>query len=152
MPVRAHVQLVFVDAEGGFGLGELDVGLPQLLVAPVLDVGAQHVGAFRDGGPIVEGVIDLDMQAKAGRTVGRLQGDLEASSRALVAPQDAADLAVDLGGLEPFGRILDARAELGQRRFDAAAELVVHGLPFAAPRSLARRPASAAGLPRPCSE
>jgi len=28
MPDRSHVQLILVDAEGGFGLGELDVCLP----------------------------------------------------------------------------------------------------------------------------
>ncbi len=35
------------------GLRELDVGLPQLLIAPVGDVGAQQIGAFRRG-PVVE--------------------------------------------------------------------------------------------------
>src|SRR6187402_3415730 len=91
MPDRAHVQLILVDAEGGLGLGELDVGPPQLLVAPVLDVGAQHVGAFGDGGPRVEGFAALDVQAQAGRTVGGLQGDVEAGGGALVALEEAAD-------------------------------------------------------------
>lgn len=42
----------------------------------------------------------LDVQAKAGRTIGHLHGDLEARGGALVLLQDAADLAVDLGGIE----------------------------------------------------
>ena len=35
MPDRTDVQLVLLDAEGGFGLGELDVGFPELLIAPI---------------------------------------------------------------------------------------------------------------------
>jgi hypothetical protein len=87
-----------------------------------------HVGAFGDGGPVVEGSVVLDVQAKAGQTIGGLQGDLEACGRALVALQDAADLAVDLGGIQPLGRAVDAGGKLGQRRLDALAELIVHGL------------------------
>ena len=55
MPDRPHVELIFLDAESGFGLGELDVGFPELPIAPIGDVGAQEITAFREGGPIVEG-------------------------------------------------------------------------------------------------
>ena len=62
----------------------------------------------------------LDVQAQAGRTVGGLQGDLEAGGGALVALQEAADLAVDLGGVEPLASSCSMRAaKLGQRRLDA---------------------------------
>lgn len=48
VPDRTEVELVLLDAEGGFGLGELDIGLPELLIAPIADVGAQEIGALRD--------------------------------------------------------------------------------------------------------
>ena len=54
VPDRADVELIFLDAKGGFGLGELDVGLPQLSIAPITDVGAQQVGALGKSGPVVE--------------------------------------------------------------------------------------------------
>ena len=73
MPDRSHAQLILLDAEGGLGLGELDVGLPELLVAPVVDVGAQQIGAFGECGPMVESGVVIDVQAKAGRTSGGLQ-------------------------------------------------------------------------------
>ena len=38
VPDRPHVELVFLDGEGGFGLRELDVGFPELLIAPAGDV------------------------------------------------------------------------------------------------------------------
>jgi len=37
--------LGFVDAEGGFRLGQLDVGLPQRLIGPIGDVSAQEMDA-----------------------------------------------------------------------------------------------------------
>jgi hypothetical protein len=40
MPDRPHLELIFVDAESGFGLGELDIGFPELLIAPIGDVWA----------------------------------------------------------------------------------------------------------------
>ena len=48
MPDRADIELILLDAKRGFGLSELDIGFPELLVAPVGDVGAQHIGAFRE--------------------------------------------------------------------------------------------------------
>ncbi len=54
VPNRAQVQLIFLDTEGCFGLGELDVGLPQLFIAPIADVRAQEIGALRECGPVVE--------------------------------------------------------------------------------------------------
>jgi hypothetical protein len=38
---RANVQFIFLDTESSLGLGELDIGLPELLIAPVGDVRAQ---------------------------------------------------------------------------------------------------------------
>ena len=54
MPDRTNVELILLDTERRFGLGELDVRLPELLIAPILDVRAQEIGAFRERGPIVE--------------------------------------------------------------------------------------------------
>ena len=47
--------------------------------------------------------------------------------------ENAADLSGHLGGIQTLGKRLDARGKPGQRRFDAAIELVVHGLLLAAP-------------------
>src|SRR5262245_30844503 len=40
VPDRAYLELILLNAKGRFGLGELDVSLPQLFVAPISDVGA----------------------------------------------------------------------------------------------------------------
>ena len=37
MPDRTDVELIFLDAESGLGLGELDIGLPELLIAPIVE-------------------------------------------------------------------------------------------------------------------
>jgi hypothetical protein len=36
MPDRPHLELIFLDAESGFGLGELDIGFPDDWLAPGL--------------------------------------------------------------------------------------------------------------------
>jgi hypothetical protein len=43
VPDRANVQLILLDTKSRFGLGELDVGLPQLLITPIGDVRAQEI-------------------------------------------------------------------------------------------------------------
>ena len=42
VPDRPQAQIGLVHAEGRLGFGELDVGSPQLFIAPVGDVGAQE--------------------------------------------------------------------------------------------------------------
>ncbi len=54
MPDRTQVQLIFLNAKRGFGLGELDLCLPQLLIAPIADVRAQEIGALRERRPVIE--------------------------------------------------------------------------------------------------
>ena len=44
MPDRTDVELVLLDPKSGFGLCELDIGFPELLIAPVGDVGTQQIG------------------------------------------------------------------------------------------------------------
>ena len=41
MPDRTEVELIFLNAERGLGLGELDIGLPELLIGPIVDVRTQ---------------------------------------------------------------------------------------------------------------
>ena len=96
VPDRPHVQLILLDAEGRFGLGELDVGLPELLIAPIADVRAQQISALRERGPVVEQALRADVQTEAGRAAVRLAARCEAGGGALVLLQDAADLPVDL--------------------------------------------------------
>ena len=40
MPDRTDAEVGFLNAEGGLGFAELNVGLPQLFVGPVVDVAA----------------------------------------------------------------------------------------------------------------
>src|SRR5258708_39559346 len=56
VPDRSDLQLVLLDAESGFGLGELDVRFPELLIAPIADIRSEEIGAFGDRGPVVEGL------------------------------------------------------------------------------------------------
>ena len=46
VPDRAEVELVLLDTKSGFGLGELDIGLPELSIAPIVDVRTQQIGAL----------------------------------------------------------------------------------------------------------
>ncbi len=46
MPDGTHAQLVLLDAEGGFGLGQLNISLPELVLAPIGDIRAQQTGAL----------------------------------------------------------------------------------------------------------
>ncbi len=52
MADRADAQVGFVNTESGLRFAELDVGLPQLLVGPVVDITAQDVSALTELGPI----------------------------------------------------------------------------------------------------
>ena len=117
----------------------VDVGLPQLLVAPIGDVGAQQIGSLGQGGPVVEGGVDFDFEAEPGRATVLRQARLEAPGGALVLLQDAADLPVDLPAIEALLGTGDAGRQAFERRFDPLAELIVHGLLFAAPISRAHR-------------
>jgi hypothetical protein len=61
MPDRTDVELIFLDAKSGFGLRELDVGFPELPIAPIIDVRSQEIGAFRERSPVVERSIEIDI-------------------------------------------------------------------------------------------
>jgi len=78
VPDRAEIELVFLDTEGSFGLRELDIGLPELSIAPIVDVRTQQIGALRERGPVVERSIVNDAKAETCRAAIRLQLDGEA--------------------------------------------------------------------------
>jgi len=99
---RANVELIFLDTESSLSLCELDVGLPELLIAPIGDVRAQQIGALRERGPIVEGGVMIGPETQACRAAVRLQRDGEAGGGTLVLLQDAADLPVHRRRIEPF--------------------------------------------------
>src|SRR5438132_4774882 len=102
VPDRTDVQLIFLDTESSLSLCELDIGLPELLIAPIGDVRAQQVGALRERGPVVECGVVSDAEAETSRAAIRLQRDCEAGGGTLVWLQDAADLPVDGRRIEPF--------------------------------------------------
>ncbi len=102
MPDRTQVQLIFLNAKSRFDLGELDVCLPQLLVAPIVDVRSQDVSALRERGPVVERDVGLDVEAEPRWATVRLEVDGEASRGALVLLEDAADLPAHRRRIERF--------------------------------------------------
>jgi len=53
VPNRSDAQVGFLNAEGGFRFGELDIGLPKFLVGPLADVAAQDIGALAQSGPLI---------------------------------------------------------------------------------------------------
>ena len=109
VPDRPHVQLILLDTKGGFGLRELDVGLPQLFVAPIGDVRAQEIGTLRERGPVIERSVAADLEAEAGRAAVRCQFHGEAGGSPLVPLQDTADLPVHQRRIEAPLRAGDAR-------------------------------------------
>jgi hypothetical protein len=46
MPDRTHAQFVLLDAKRRFGLGKLNVGLPELLLVPISDIGTQQIARY----------------------------------------------------------------------------------------------------------
>ena len=102
MPDRPQVQPILLDAERRLGLSELDVGLPQLLVAPIADVRAQEIGALRERGPIVERRVVTDAEAEARRAGVGLQHDGEAGGGALALLENASDLPIHRRRIERF--------------------------------------------------
>jgi hypothetical protein len=114
-------------------LSELDIGLPELLIAPIGDVRAQKIGALRERGPVVERGVASHGEAKACRTIVRLQRNCKAGGGPLVLLQDTADLPVHLCRIEALLRPGDAGAKAFERLFDPPAELVMHRPFFAAP-------------------
>ena len=77
MPDWTHAQLILLNAKCRFGLRELDVGFPELRIAPVGDVGTQQVGAFGYFGPLIEGCVVRDMQMKACGATALVNGGVE---------------------------------------------------------------------------
>ena len=88
----------------------------------------------------------MTLEAEACRAAVRLQRDGEAGGGALVLLQDAADLPVHRRRIEALLRTRDARGQAFERRFDPPAELVVHGLLFAAPIGRAAQDHGLVGL------
>ena len=82
-------QVALVDAEGRLGLGQLDVGLPQFLVAPVGDVAAEQVAAFAQGRPVAPRLDLLPHASVARPSAVALDLDLEQAGRAAVLAQQS---------------------------------------------------------------
>jgi len=100
VPHWAHFELILLDAKSRLGLGELNVGLPEPFILPIVDVGMQKIRALGKRGPIVERCIDVDLEAETRRGTILNQAHLEALGGTLVLLQDAADLPVHLLAIE----------------------------------------------------
>lgn len=85
VPDRTHVQLTVLDPKGGLGLSELNVGLPELFVAPIADIRAQEIGRPGELGTGVKRGVAGDAEAEScGAGIG-FQRDGEAGGGTLVA-------------------------------------------------------------------
>src|SRR3989304_9051891 len=96
VPNGAQLQVAFVDAEGGFGLGELHVGVPEFRRLPTTrrNVRSQQVAAFTQRRPVQPGLAWAPPQL--GAAVGaRLYLHLERALSAGVAAQQFADALSD---------------------------------------------------------
>ena len=129
MPDRPERQVALVNAESGFGFGELDVGSPQRLGRPVGDVGAQHVAAFAVARPVIplRRALDQSSRTPPATTVVD-EADRVASGGARVAPEQASDLAFGGAAVDRLLRPLDAPCRARQGGLDALAETRVHRL------------------------
>ena len=63
-------QIAFVDAECRFGLGQLHVGTPEFLAAPIDDVAAQQITAFAQPSPIAPIVSLAPLQMSSAACLG----------------------------------------------------------------------------------
>ena len=146
VPNRTHVQLILLDPKGGLGLSELNVGLPELFVAPIVDIRPQEVGALGELGPGIERRVVGNTEADTCGAAIRLQRNDEAGGGTLVALENAADLPVQLRRIEPFLRARDAGSQTFECRLDPLTEPVMDCPLFAAP---IRRPTEDHGLRSP---
>src|SRR6266478_10161593 len=138
VPDRSDRQLALGDAEGCFGFAELDVGSPQRLGRPVLDVGAQHVAALAVARPVVPLGPDRPVEAQAGGQGGILdQADRITSGGARIAAQQPSDLTLGGAAIDRVACSREPSVETSQSGFDALAEARVHGafLPLALGRA-----------------
>ena len=112
MPDRTDAQIGFVNAEGGLAFAELDVGFPQLLVGPVVDVAAKNVSAFTELGPIVPLRTGAPLQSESrwGGLILR-QRDCVARRGAGISLQEPADLAFQYAPVQLALTLLDASAK-----------------------------------------
>src|SRR6266404_8402262 len=46
VPDRTDIELILLNSKSGFGLCELDIGFPKLLIAPIANVRTQQIGAL----------------------------------------------------------------------------------------------------------
>jgi hypothetical protein len=112
MPDRTDTQIGFLNAEGRLGFAELDVGLPQLLVSPVVDVAAKNVSAFTELGPIVSlrACAPLELDSRW-RGLIFCERDRVARRGAGVSFQEPPDLAFQSPAIQRALALLDASAK-----------------------------------------
>src|SRR6266478_3084781 len=128
MPDGSDRQLALGDAERCFGFAELDVGSPQRLGRPVLDVGAQHVTAFAVARPVVPFGPDRPVEAQPGGRGGIFdQADRIASGGARVAAEQPSDLTLGGAAIDRAAGPREPSAEASQSGLDALAEAGMHG-------------------------
>ena len=90
VPNRTDAQITFINAGNGFRFGELNVSIPQLLIAPVDDVASQQIATFAEFGPVSPG-IDL-FSDDFGPAIGALPDvDIEQAGSSRVFSQQFAD-------------------------------------------------------------
>ena len=112
MPDRTDAQIGFLNPEGGFGFAELNVGLPQLFVGPVVDVAAKNVSAFTELGPIIPlwACAPLKFNSRGVRSYPQ-SGNRVARRGAGVSFQEPPDLTFECALVQGALALLDTSAE-----------------------------------------
>ena len=128
MPDWADCQVLFLDAEGRLGLGELDVGAPEVVRTPVGDVGAEDVAALAPPGPLVLVRPGRHVTRTRDGTLTRRLDDRVAARRAGVGGEQAAELALHGAARHGSARVGEPPRQPGQPGLDARLEAGVHGV------------------------
>ena len=112
VPDRTDAKIRFLNAEGGLGFAELNVGLPQLLIGPVVDIAAQDVSAFAEPGPVVplRARVPLKLNSRW-RGLIFCQRDRVARRSPGVSLQPSPDLAFEISAVQGRLALLDTSAK-----------------------------------------
>ena len=106
VPDWAHRQFGLVYPERRFGLGELDVRLPQRLVGPLGDIGAQDVDAFGEVDPLGPVGAVGAAQQNAGRLFVVVENcDREGARGTAVTLEQSPDLTLDRAPVQRPGTL-----------------------------------------------
>src|SRR5438128_5276539 len=134
MPDRADRKIALVNAERRLRFSELNVGLPEILGRPVLDVRAKDVTALAGAQPVIPFRSDAPRETQP-RRHSRVIIDAHrvASCRASIPFEEPADLSLDAAAIERVARTDHPVAETLESFFDSFGEALMDRFLFLNP-------------------